>query len=212
MPAVSDSVSPKSNLEAAKADYLIVEKIGTKAAWELFLVQYPMGFYADLARQQLAKLSTASQKGSPVDNSQPAVTDIQHVVPPSEGVAEDRRSWAKIENSTNPDDFRAFAKRYPSSPLAGLARSRLVTLEEGAKSAKDGNRRVIEKEAISKRSSDGRQLIEKRPNRNSARPVASGSEPRPIPDQPSSNRPPGVLSFGGGNGGTASQFGHWGNN
>jgi hypothetical protein len=127
----------KDNSEAAKANYLIVDKIGTKAAWELFLVQYPTGFYADLARQQLAKLNTASPKGSPAENSQPAVTNVQHVSPPPEGVTEDQRSWAKIENSANPDDFRAFAKRYPSSPLAGLARSRLVTLEEGAKSAKD---------------------------------------------------------------------------
>jgi hypothetical protein len=88
VPAAVVGISSKDNSEAAKADYLIVDKIGTKAAWELFLVQYPAGFYADLARQQLAKLNTANPKGSPADDSQPAVTNVQHVAPPSENVTE----------------------------------------------------------------------------------------------------------------------------
>jgi len=49
------SSQPVVDLEGEKADYLLIEKIGTKQAWEVFLNQYPTGFYADLARQQLAK-------------------------------------------------------------------------------------------------------------------------------------------------------------
>ena len=37
-------------------DYGRVEKIGTKKAWEIFLAQYPSGFYADLARENLATI------------------------------------------------------------------------------------------------------------------------------------------------------------
>src|SRR5262249_31119752 len=37
-------------------DYELVEKIGRKEAWELFLKQHPTGFYSELARQQLSKI------------------------------------------------------------------------------------------------------------------------------------------------------------
>jgi DNA segregation ATPase FtsK/SpoIIIE-like protein len=37
-----------------KADFELVQIIGTKGAWQVFLNQHPTGFYADLARQQIA--------------------------------------------------------------------------------------------------------------------------------------------------------------
>ena len=45
-----------SDLNGEKSDYTLVEKIGTKGAWQVFLTQHPTGFYADLARQQIDKL------------------------------------------------------------------------------------------------------------------------------------------------------------
>jgi uncharacterized caspase-like protein len=42
-------------------DYGRVEKIGTKRAWQMFLAQYPKGFYADLARENLAAIERAEQ-------------------------------------------------------------------------------------------------------------------------------------------------------
>jgi uncharacterized caspase-like protein len=43
-----------------EGDYALVEKVGTKGAWEVFLAQHPKGFYADLARQQLTRLGEAT--------------------------------------------------------------------------------------------------------------------------------------------------------
>src|SRR4051812_13243391 len=40
-----------------KADYELVQQIGTKRAWEVFLGTHPTGFYADLARAQIEALS-----------------------------------------------------------------------------------------------------------------------------------------------------------
>src|SRR5499427_7880945 len=40
--------------EGEKSDYALVERIGTKGAWQVFLNQHPTGFYADLVRQQIA--------------------------------------------------------------------------------------------------------------------------------------------------------------
>src|SRR5215470_3381842 len=50
--------------EGEKGDYALVEKIGTKGAWEVFLAQHPKGFYAELARQQITKLAMA-ETGTP---------------------------------------------------------------------------------------------------------------------------------------------------
>jgi len=50
--------SPVGDPEAAAArDYEAATKVNTKAAWEAFLRTYPGGFYAELARAQLAKLA-----------------------------------------------------------------------------------------------------------------------------------------------------------
>src|SRR5262249_36948571 len=42
-----------------KADYELVQKIGTQRAWEVFLGTHPTGFYADLARAQIEALNNA---------------------------------------------------------------------------------------------------------------------------------------------------------
>jgi hypothetical protein len=49
------------DLTAQRNDYDLVEKINTRGAWEAFLAKYPTGFYADLARQQLARVSAPEQ-------------------------------------------------------------------------------------------------------------------------------------------------------
>jgi len=44
-----------------RQDYARVEKLGTKRAWQMFLEQYPNGFYANLARESLAAIERAEQ-------------------------------------------------------------------------------------------------------------------------------------------------------
>jgi uncharacterized caspase-like protein len=53
VPAPSQAVAA-TDLAGERSDYALVEKIGTKGAWQVFLNQHPTGFYADLARQQIA--------------------------------------------------------------------------------------------------------------------------------------------------------------
>ena len=44
------------DLEGQRRDYELVEKLGNKEAWEVFLRQHPTGFYSDLGRLQYDKL------------------------------------------------------------------------------------------------------------------------------------------------------------
>ena len=51
------AVPSEAAVNEVKADYELVQKIGSKRAWEVFLGTHPTGFYADLARAQIEALS-----------------------------------------------------------------------------------------------------------------------------------------------------------
>jgi peptidoglycan hydrolase-like protein with peptidoglycan-binding domain len=115
VPAAAQAALATDDPQGERADYQLVEKIGTKRAWEVFLVQHPKGFYAELARQQMDKLAALEPPKPP-----PAPT-------PS---SEERRVWDRIKDTSNAVQYREFIKRYPSSPLANTARNRLEALEQ----------------------------------------------------------------------------------
>ena len=120
--------------QGEKGDYELVEKIGTKGAWEVFLAQHPKGFYAELAREQIARLVMA-EGGFATPHSLPAsskqqVAALNPPSPTASGPAsEEQREWDKVKNSGNAELFRAFIRRYPASPLANSAQSHLQAIE-----------------------------------------------------------------------------------
>jgi hypothetical protein len=52
-----EGLAAAANLSSVKADYDLVAQIGTKRAFEIFLTAHKTGFYAELARAQLAELA-----------------------------------------------------------------------------------------------------------------------------------------------------------
>jgi outer membrane protein assembly factor BamD (BamD/ComL family) len=122
VPAPAQPKQP--NLADMKADYDLVEKIGTRKAWEVFLGTYKTGFYADIAREQLNKLGPAP---SPAPS-------LEAPVP------EDVAAWNRIKDSSDQDSLKNFIKRYASSPLVPDAQHRLEILqqaEQERRAAKD---------------------------------------------------------------------------
>jgi hypothetical protein len=62
----SNSATPQIDTDApASRDYEAAAKVGTKGAWDAFLVRHPSGFYTDLAKAQRAKLSALSPDARP---------------------------------------------------------------------------------------------------------------------------------------------------
>jgi hypothetical protein len=55
-----------------RADYELTERVGSVQAWDAFLVRYPSGFYAELARQQRAKLAARAPNAPPSAPREPA--------------------------------------------------------------------------------------------------------------------------------------------
>ena len=132
-----------------KADYELVEKIGTRKAWEVFLATYKTGFYAELAAAQLAKLNLSEQASAKVATLEPPA-------PPSPPVptSDEARAWDKIKDLGDQAAVQAFIKRYPNSPLALTAQRRLETLQQIVKEQEEKAR--AEREAAQQRADEER--------------------------------------------------------
>jgi hypothetical protein len=142
------------DLSGERRDYELVEKIGTKGAWNVFITQHPTGFYTDLARQQLTKLAmveegdapTATRKAPGEGQKFGALEPNRPASPPSPS-SEEQRAWDRIKDSSDTAKFRDFVKRYPSSVLANTARTRLEALERAAREREEQARAEREAKA-----------------------------------------------------------------
>src|SRR5262249_6574749 len=95
-------------LNDTRGDYAGADKGGTRRAFQIFLAQYPTGYYADLAREALGKLR-----------------------PPAPPASDDATAWEKIKDTADQAALRNFIKRFPDSPLATNAEHRLQVLADG---------------------------------------------------------------------------------
>jgi hypothetical protein len=87
---VAPPTPPVDALAEGRHDYELAQQVGTRQAWESFLSVYGRGFFADLAREQLAKLSEG------------AAGSTQEIPPGSARPADERRppDVAKDESDT----------------------------------------------------------------------------------------------------------------
>ncbi|WP_375453992.1 caspase family protein [uncultured Methylobacterium sp.] len=171
VPAKAEA-APAALTDNAKSDYEIVERVGKKEAWEVFLNTHKTGLYAELARVQVAKLSTggtyaaitpvaSDASGGPPAGGMPANTrtsprveppPVQPVPKPS---AAEQRAWDRLRLSTDQGAIRKFIETYPSSLLLPEAEDRLDTLQRLAREREAAAR--LEREAARQRDEDDRQ-------------------------------------------------------
>jgi hypothetical protein len=149
VPAPAQPALATANVSGQRSDYDLVDKIGTKQAWEVFLTQHPAGFYADLARQQIAKLAAGgpgNAMSTPRSAPEGTLAALDTKPPsPARPSSEEQRAWDKIKDSSNPTALRDFIGRYPSSVLANTAQTRLEALERAAQEREEKTR--VEREA-----------------------------------------------------------------
>ena len=147
-------------LSDVRGDYELVERIGTKKAWEAFLSSHKDGLYADLARAQLAKLLQAEppQAGQRGGSQNPTLAAIEPAAPPkpSGPSSEERRAWDGIRDSGDRGKLREFIAKYPASPLAETAKNRLDSLDRAAQERDERAR--AEREAAQRREEEANRL------------------------------------------------------
>ena len=135
-----------------KTDYELVEKVGTARAWQVFLATHPNGFYADLARAQIERLSTQQPRLASLEPSTP---------PPSrEPSSKEALEWEKVKNSTDLSELQKFIKRFPDAPLSINAQQRIDVLKKAAQEREDKAR--AEREAARKAAEEAARQAEQR--------------------------------------------------
>jgi hypothetical protein len=139
------AVPQEAPVNEVKADYELVEKFGTVRAWQVFLDNHPKGFYSDLARAQIERLSQPQLASlTPVDRSPPS----------RETPSREALEWEKVKDSTDPAALQNFIKRFPDSPLSINAQQRKDLLTKAAQEREDKAR--AEREAAAKAAEDAR--------------------------------------------------------
>lgn len=135
-----------------KADYELVQKIGSKRAWEVFLGTHPTGFYADLARAQIEAL-----------NNQGNVNLAALPQPPTssrETPTRESLEWDRIKDATDPAVLQRFIRRFPDSPLTVNAQQRIDVLQRAAQEREQQAR--AEREAARKAAEEAQRQAEQR--------------------------------------------------
>jgi outer membrane protein assembly factor BamD (BamD/ComL family) len=135
VPAPTVEKQKDSETAAVKTDYELVAQIGTKKAWEVFLSTYKTGFYADLARAQLAKLELKIASLEPPPPPEPA-----------KPTSDELRAWNKIRETGNKEALDNFIERFPNSPLALNAQKRIDVLERAAREREEKAQAELERE------------------------------------------------------------------
>ena len=126
MPLVPIKAAPStraSNPQAeVRQDYELAQQIGNKAALNAFLAQYPDGFYADLARSQLAKIAAESgQKPQQVDT--PANKASESKVAVNNAAADQATAGPSTAAKTQGERATNLASLNPKPTQADIARS-----------------------------------------------------------------------------------------
>jgi Caspase domain len=151
------AVPQEAPMGDVKADFELVQKIGSRRAWEVFLGTHPTGFYADLARAQIETLSVQPQ-------APPANVTVAALAPPSspsrDSSSKEALEWDKVKDSTDPAALQKFIKRFPDSPLAIDAQQRMDILKKAAQEREDKAR--ADREAAAKAAEEARILAEQR--------------------------------------------------
>ena len=133
-----------------KADYELVQQIGTKRAWEVFLGTHPTGFYADLARAQIEALSP---KGNVNLAALPQPPTSSREVPTRESL-----EWDRVKDAADPAALQRFIRRFPDSPLTVNAQQRIDVLKKAAEEREAQAR--AEREAARKAAEEARRQAE----------------------------------------------------
>ena len=129
--------APNVSVNDVKTDYDLVQNIGTKRAWEVFLGQHPTGFYAELAKAQIERIggqpNAAPPPGTPAVPNNPSITVAalpEQKSPNRESSSKEAVEWDKVRDATDPAVLQKFINRFPDSPLALNAQQRIDVLRK----------------------------------------------------------------------------------
>ncbi|EHR06306.1 caspase family protein [Bradyrhizobium sp. WSM471] len=145
--------------DAIRRNYELALQLGTRDGWNVFLAQYPDGFYAGLAKGQLNKIAAEETRAAAVEKARQAEEDKARL-------ASDRAK------KTEQDKAAAAAK---AAEDARLAAEKAKQVEEAKAAAAEQRRKEIEAiaKALADKQAAEKQAAEKRQVEDSPQKVAA---------------------------------------
>jgi len=157
------AVPQEAPVSDVRADFELVQKIGSKRAYEVFLGTHKTGLYADLARAEIERLGAAppDKPPAPVSNTQQMAALPPEQQPSNPAPSKEAIEWDKIKDTSDPAVLQKFINRFPNSPLALTAKQRMDLLQQQARAAaEEAQRKAAEAAAQKKREDDERRARE----------------------------------------------------
>jgi hypothetical protein len=118
----TSSGEPKFDAAAFEYNYWdTIKNSNSVDDFKAYLARYPKGQFVELATIRIKALEVVAKpiEPEPVTRETEGATEIAF--------------WDSVKASTNPEDFRAYLKKYPNGAFAELARNRLAPLEAALK-------------------------------------------------------------------------------
>jgi uncharacterized caspase-like protein len=93
-PATPATTNPAAEM---RRNYEYAERVGTREGWESFLKNYPTGFYADLARAQVAKINAEQARTNAAEQAKKAAEDKARLMKEGASQSEQAKADAAVK-------------------------------------------------------------------------------------------------------------------
>ena len=123
--------APPKMVADTRGDYELAERVGTKEAWDSFIVAYPTGFYSDLAKAQRNKLAAENTRLAATEKAHAAAEQQARLA--AEGAKADEQARAAAQSKAA-EEARLAAEKNKQAEEAkvALAQQAKATAEQRA--------------------------------------------------------------------------------
>lgn len=148
VPAKPVASGPQADPNASiRKDYELAMQLGTRDVWEAFLRSYPEGFYADLAKAQLRKISAEETRTAAVEKARLAEQEKARLAAEGARQAEQAKAAAAAKAAEEARIAAEKAKAIEQEKAAAAERARLVEQEKARIAAEKAKQAELEKAA-----------------------------------------------------------------
>ena len=148
VPAKPVAMGPQADPQTAvRRDYELALQIGTRDVWTAFLAQYPDGFYASLAKGQLARIAAEETRVAAVEKARLAEQEKARLAAEGARQAEQAKAAAAAKAAEEARIAAEKAKQIEQDKTAAAEKARLAEQEKARLAAEKTKKAEQEKAA-----------------------------------------------------------------
>src|SRR4051812_20640899 len=136
-PAVAPAAGSANPNADLRRDYELAERVGTKEAWDSFILANPSGFYTDLAKAQRNKLAAEAARIAATEKAREAAEERARLAAEGAKAAEQTKAAAQAKAA---EDARLAAEKKKQVEDAKVAAAEQAKVLAQAKAAEDAEK------------------------------------------------------------------------